>query len=125
MSHHLTARPMRLPPPTKHQLALMIWLAVFPTLSAAAAAGDRRGFTRILLGNTLTIAALTTAAAVALMLLGRFVIELFLRGDAFTQEAADRTYIVLVVIALAIPFESVTHLLSRAIFGERRARQRR
>jgi antibiotic biosynthesis monooxygenase (ABM) superfamily enzyme len=33
MSHHLTARPMRLPPPTKHQLALMIWLAVFPTLT--------------------------------------------------------------------------------------------
>ncbi len=23
-----------LPPPTKHQLALMIWLAVFPTLTA-------------------------------------------------------------------------------------------
>jgi len=23
----------RVPPPTKHQLALMIWLAVFPTLS--------------------------------------------------------------------------------------------
>ncbi|MET3142546.1 UNVERIFIED_ORG: antibiotic biosynthesis monooxygenase (ABM) superfamily enzyme [Arthrobacter sp. UYEF2] len=27
----LTARPA---PPTKHQLALMIWLAVFPTLTA-------------------------------------------------------------------------------------------
>ncbi|MDT7539044.1 MAG: hypothetical protein QOE84_2307 [Actinomycetota bacterium] len=26
-------RPVRLPPPTKHQLALMIWLAVFPTLT--------------------------------------------------------------------------------------------
>ena len=24
----------RVPPPTKHQLALMIWLAVFPTLTA-------------------------------------------------------------------------------------------
>ena len=33
MSHDLTAQPMRLPPPTKHQLALMIWLAVFPTLT--------------------------------------------------------------------------------------------
>jgi antibiotic biosynthesis monooxygenase (ABM) superfamily enzyme len=26
-------RPVRVPPPTKHQLAIMIWLAVFPTLT--------------------------------------------------------------------------------------------
>ena len=25
--------PQPLPPPTKHQLALMIWVAVFPTLT--------------------------------------------------------------------------------------------
>ena len=28
------AQPTRVPPPSKHQLALMIWLAVFPTLTA-------------------------------------------------------------------------------------------
>jgi antibiotic biosynthesis monooxygenase (ABM) superfamily enzyme len=28
-----TTAPTRLSPPTKHQLALMIWLAVFPTLT--------------------------------------------------------------------------------------------
>ena len=28
-----TAAPPRLAPPTKHQLALMIWLCVFPTLT--------------------------------------------------------------------------------------------
>ena len=27
------AQPTRVPPPSKHQLALMIWLAVFPTLT--------------------------------------------------------------------------------------------
>ena len=27
------ARPARISPPTKHQLALMIWLCVFPTLT--------------------------------------------------------------------------------------------
>jgi antibiotic biosynthesis monooxygenase (ABM) superfamily enzyme len=31
--HPSTARPARVSPPTKHQLALMIWLAVFPTLT--------------------------------------------------------------------------------------------
>ena len=34
MSHvPSTARPAPVGPPTKHQLALMIWLAVFPTLT--------------------------------------------------------------------------------------------
>ena len=35
MTNPSTSRPLRNPPgpPTKHQLALMIWLAVFPTLT--------------------------------------------------------------------------------------------
>jgi antibiotic biosynthesis monooxygenase (ABM) superfamily enzyme len=34
MSHdRLSPQPRAVPPPTKHQLALMIWLAVFPTLT--------------------------------------------------------------------------------------------
>jgi len=33
MSHdRIAPQPFRVPPPTKHQLALMIWLCVFPTL---------------------------------------------------------------------------------------------
>jgi antibiotic biosynthesis monooxygenase (ABM) superfamily enzyme len=32
--HTSTAEPRRVPPPSKHQLALMIWLCVFPTLTA-------------------------------------------------------------------------------------------
>jgi antibiotic biosynthesis monooxygenase (ABM) superfamily enzyme len=34
MSHNTDPTPPRVPPPTKHQLALMIWLSVFPTLTA-------------------------------------------------------------------------------------------
>jgi antibiotic biosynthesis monooxygenase (ABM) superfamily enzyme len=30
--HRPTSQPVGVPPPTKHQLALMIWLSVFPTL---------------------------------------------------------------------------------------------
>ena len=33
MSHAPSSRPAPVGPPTKHQLALMIWLAVFPTLT--------------------------------------------------------------------------------------------
>jgi len=34
MSNTTDNTPARVPPPTKHQLALMIWLCVFPTLTA-------------------------------------------------------------------------------------------
>lgn len=34
MNHNIDAPAVRVPPPTKHQLALMIWLSVFPTLTA-------------------------------------------------------------------------------------------
>jgi antibiotic biosynthesis monooxygenase (ABM) superfamily enzyme len=33
MPDNVNPRPKPVPPPTKHQLALMIWLAVFPTLT--------------------------------------------------------------------------------------------
>lgn len=33
MSNTTDNTPARVPPPTKHQLALMIWLCVFPTLT--------------------------------------------------------------------------------------------
>ena len=34
MSNTTDNAPARIPPPTKNQLALMIWLCVFPTLTA-------------------------------------------------------------------------------------------
>jgi antibiotic biosynthesis monooxygenase (ABM) superfamily enzyme len=43
MSDPLTHRTHAVPPPTKHQLALMIWVAVFPTLAVL----------NLLLGDTL------------------------------------------------------------------------
>ncbi len=100
-------------------IAVSFALAVFPTLSAAAAIGDRAGFTRLLVRNGATIVVLTVAAAIALAVLGRFVIQLFFRGEEFTQEAVDRTNLVLVLMAVAIPFESLTQLLSRAIYATR------
>ena len=34
MTNATESMPARIPPPGKHQLALMIWLCVFPTLTA-------------------------------------------------------------------------------------------
>jgi antibiotic biosynthesis monooxygenase (ABM) superfamily enzyme len=51
MSHdRLIPQPRAVPPPTKHQLALMIWLAVFPTLTVLnlTLSGTLRGLPIIL-----------------------------------------------------------------------------
>jgi putative peptidoglycan lipid II flippase len=94
-------------------------LAAFPALSAAAAAGDRGAFGRILGRSLLSVTLLTVVAAIALFVLSRFAIEVLLGGDQFTAEQVDRTVVVLAAFTLAIPFESLTHLLSRAIYATR------
>ncbi len=100
-------------------IAISFALAVFPVLSTAAAAGDRGAFVRVIVRSAAMIAVLTTLAALALALVAGVVIEMFFRSDTFTAADVERTRLVLVAMALAIPFESVTHLLSRAIFATR------
>jgi putative peptidoglycan lipid II flippase len=94
-------------------------VAAFPALAAAYAAGDRRRFSSILGTNVLTIAALTTAAAVGLYVVGGFAIELFLGGGAFDAADVALTALVLSAFAVSIPFESLFHLLSRAMYATR------
>ena len=94
-------------------------LAAFPALSAAAAIGDRRRFVAILRANVITIAALTGAAAVVLVALSRFAIELFLGGGAFDAEDVSRTATLLSVFALSVPLESLTYPLARAVYATR------
>jgi putative peptidoglycan lipid II flippase len=94
-------------------------LAAFPALSAAYAASDRRGFLRLLASNLASIAVLTTVAAVALALIGELAIRVLLGGGAFDAEDVALTSLVLGAFAISIPFESVGHLLSRAIYATR------
>jgi len=94
-------------------------LAAFPALSAAWASGERRAFTTSLLRDTLTIAVLTGGAAVLLYVLSEFVISRFLGGGAFDAADVALTAGVLAAFALSVPFESLTHLLSRAIYATR------
>jgi putative peptidoglycan lipid II flippase len=94
-------------------------LAAFPALSAAWAAGERRTFTTSLLRDTLTIAGLTGLAAVLLYLLSGLLIETLLGGGAFDAADVALTSMTLAAFALSVPFESLTHLLSRAIYATR------
>lgn len=92
-------------------------LAVFPALSTAHARGDRRGFLRLLGTNLATIVVVTTAAAAILAVIGELAIRILLGGGAFDETDVVRTGSVLAAFAISIPFESATHLLSRAIYA--------
>ena len=94
-------------------------LAVFPRLSTAYATGDRRAFMVLLRTNLASIALITSAAAVGLLLVGELAIRVLLGGGAFDADDVRLTATVLGAFALSVPFESLTHLLSRAIYATR------
>ena len=94
-------------------------LAVFPSLAAAFAAGDRREFQVTLVRNVATIGVLTTVAAVALFILGEVGIRLLLGGGRFSDADVTRTSLVLAAFALSVPFDSLSYPLSRALYATR------
>lgn len=94
-------------------------LAAFPALSRAHADGDRRAFLRLLGSNLVSIAVITTASAIGLVVVGELAIRTLLGGGAFDAEDVALTSGVLAAFALSVPFESLTHLLSRAIYATR------
>ena len=94
-------------------------LAAFPMLSTAYATGERRTFLRLLGSNLASIALITTAAAIALAVVGELAIRVLLGGGAFDARDVALTSLVLGAFAISIPFESVGHLLSRGIYATR------
>jgi len=94
-------------------------VAAFPALSDAHADGDRPAFLRLLGRNLLSITALTVAAAIVMVVIGELAIGILLGGGAFGPDDVSRTAMVLSAFSLSVPFESVSHLLSRAIFATR------
>jgi putative peptidoglycan lipid II flippase len=94
-------------------------VAAFPGLASVYAAGDRSGFGRLVRTNALTIGLLTVAAAVGLVLLGPTVIDVVFGGGRFDADDVARTALVLGVFAVSVPFESLGHLVSRAIYATR------
>lgn len=92
-------------------------IAAFPTLSLAFARGDRQIFVRTLTRNLVTITLTTLAAMAGLVLLGQLAIRILLGGGAFDEADITRTAGILVIFALAVPLESVSHLLSRGLYA--------
>jgi len=92
-------------------------IAAFPAMSTAVVAGDRPGFTRIFRSTLATITLLTIAAGLGLFIISGLAIRVLLGGGAFDDTDIARTTGVLAVFAISVPLESLTHLLSRAIYA--------
>lgn len=100
-------------------IGVAIALAAFPVLAATYASSDRAAFGGQVLRAATTIAALTGAAAIGLAVIGPLAIGVLLGGGRFDADDVARTASVLAVFALAVPFESLGHLVSRAIYATR------
>ncbi len=92
-------------------------LAVFPVLSQAFADGDGTAFRRVLGRNLVTIALLTTAAAVGLFVLAGPLVEVLLGGGEFGPEDVAATSAVVAAFALSIPFDALAYPLSRGLYA--------
>lgn len=97
-------------------VGLSFALAAFSSLSAAAAAGDKRAFKRIFRTTALTIGLFSTLAAITLAVMAGFISGLF-KGGNFDQTDASRMTLVLVLFAISIPFECLVEILARAIYA--------
>ncbi len=98
-------------------VGVAISLAAFPALSAAWAGGDGPGFGRLVRTSALTIAVLTVAAAIGLVVVGPLAIEVLLGGGAFDAADVALTASALAAFALAVPFDALGHLFARGLYA--------
>lgn len=97
-------------------LGIAMATAVFPGLAAAALvsmAELRQLFRR----TAFSIVAVSTAAALVMYVIRRPLVALLLGGGAFDADDVARTALTLGVFCLAIPTESVSHLVARAWYA--------
>jgi putative peptidoglycan lipid II flippase len=98
-------------------IAQQFSLAVFPSLSAAHADGNGRAFRSILSRNVITIAVLTTIAAVLMAVLAPTLIGILLRGGEFDASDVQQTAAILAAFAVSVPLDGLTYPLARALYA--------
>jgi putative peptidoglycan lipid II flippase len=92
-------------------------LAVFPVLSGAFADADRSTFHDVLRRNVLTIAVLTSLAAIALFAGAEILVSVLLGGGKFDAEDVATTTAVVRAFALSVPFDALAYPLSRGLYA--------
>jgi putative peptidoglycan lipid II flippase len=91
--------------------------AAFPALSAAVSAGDKRAFRKTFFRTLATIGVFSTCIAIGLLIFGGMVISFLLSGGAFDATDVSQTTMILAILAISIPFESLVELFARGVFA--------
>lgn len=91
--------------------------AVFGQLSRKAGAQDRSGFQSIFGETAKILLVLSIISAVILAFFGMYFIDFFLGGGKFDDQAILTTAKLLALFCLAIPSESIMHLLVRSFYA--------
>lgn len=98
-------------------IGIAIALAAFAELSHIAANRHYKEFARKVRAKSIAIVGYTSLAAMAMALISYPLINILLGGGKFDQAAVAATASLLMVYTIAIPLESVMHLLTRAHFA--------
>jgi putative peptidoglycan lipid II flippase len=99
-------------------IGIAIATVLFPVLAADAAAEQHDQMLKNAKAAMRTILLFTLPAMIGMMLVSKPLIAVFLGGGEFDEAAITRTTITLIVFALAIPLESLQHILARLFYAQ-------
>ncbi len=91
--------------------------AVFPYLTNSISTDDNKSYTEHIQKTVQRILFFTIPSMIGLMLLARPVVEIILSGGVFDENSVQLTSTILFFFAISIPFESLSHILSRAFYA--------
>jgi len=91
--------------------------AVFPYLTTAVSNNDQKSFTEGMQKTIQNILFYSIPAAVGTLLMSKEIVGLILRGGAFDENSTKLTSLLLLAIAISIPFESLTQILARGFYA--------
>jgi len=103
-------------------LGTAIAIVVFPTMSELYNAGDIEGLKSTSMNSLRIIWFLTFPASVALVLLGRPAISIFLERGAFTVESTELVYGILVFFSVRLISEASLEILARLFYAQHNTR---
>lgn len=91
--------------------------AVFPYLTTAVSNNDQKSFTEGMQKTIQNILFFSIPAAVGTLLMSKEIVEFILSGGAFDENSTKLTSLLLLAIAISIPFESLTQILARGFYA--------
>ncbi|MEK7673337.1 MAG: murein biosynthesis integral membrane protein MurJ [Patescibacteria group bacterium] len=91
--------------------------AIFPYLTSSASNKEMDVFTDKVQKTVQRILFFTIPSTVGLMMLSEPIIQLILGGGEFDDNSVRLTSLILFFFSLSIPFESLSHILSRAFYA--------